>query len=356
VQAGALLFGGIAGGTANALTASLTPAITAYTNGLNIWVQSSATPNSGDATLAVNGLAATQILLNGAVLTAGQIAASTLYQFTFYNSKFYLFPASGFNGTITSTDAGATEGPDFIADRNSASPAASDVIGGFVMRGRDSAANIADYARLRGIILDPTNGSEDGQAVVSALIAGTETDILKIGPGVQIGAPAGGDQGAGTLNCAGLFVDGVAIPGVSRFYAEYTTNADLSTTIPNDDTPPTSSEGTQILSIGSVVVTGSQRVRQIFSGFGQASTSNARMTFSILRGTTCIQASANQEFGATTPGPTVMTVEEAPGAGTYTYSVRAGASSGVMRMNGTTAARLFGGVAKTNVIIDVLNP
>jgi len=119
---------------------------------------------------------------------------------------------AAFAGILTSTDAGATEGPDFIADRNSASPAASDVIGGVVLRGRDSAANATDYARLRGIIVDPTNGSEDGQAIISVVTAGAETDIVKMGPGAQIGSPTGGDKGLGTLNAAsGLYVDGAGV-------------------------------------------------------------------------------------------------------------------------------------------------
>jgi hypothetical protein len=122
----------------------------------------------------------------------------------------------GSTGTIISTDGGATEGPDFIADRNSASPAASDIIGGLILRGRDSGGNATDYARLRATILDPVNGSEDAQAIISAFIAGTETDILKIGPGVQIGSPAGGDQGAGTLNVDNaVYQDGVNIGAFS---------------------------------------------------------------------------------------------------------------------------------------------
>jgi hypothetical protein len=67
--------------------------------------------------------------------------------------------ALGSSATATSTDAGATEAPSVIADRNSASPAASDLIGAFVMRGRDSGGNSTDYAKLKGKILDATNGS-----------------------------------------------------------------------------------------------------------------------------------------------------------------------------------------------------
>jgi hypothetical protein len=122
----------------------------------------------------------------------------------------------GSAGTVTSSDGGATEGPDFIADRNSASPAASDVIGGFVMRGRDSGANVTDYARMRGVILDPANTGEDGQAIISALINAVETDILKIGPGVQVGSPTGGDKGPGTINAADvIYQDGVNVGAFS---------------------------------------------------------------------------------------------------------------------------------------------
>lgn len=88
-----MLFAGIAGGTPTALTASLSPAITGYTNGLTVSFLTGATANTGDSTLAVNGLAATQILLNGLVLDAGDLPANTVMRATFYNSKWHLFPA-----------------------------------------------------------------------------------------------------------------------------------------------------------------------------------------------------------------------------------------------------------------------
>lgn len=89
-QANAYRFGGIAGGTANALTATLTPAITAYNNGLWLEVFSGATGNTGDTTLQVNGLAAVQVLFYGVALFDGAIRPNTLYRFDFYNSKWHL--------------------------------------------------------------------------------------------------------------------------------------------------------------------------------------------------------------------------------------------------------------------------
>jgi hypothetical protein len=115
-----------------------------------------------------------------------------------------------------STDAGASDYSGVIVDRFSASPAASDVLGSYVLRGRDSGGNSTDYASIRGVILDPTNTSEDGQVILNTLVGGSATAIMTWGPGVQIGAPTGGDKGAGTLNVAsGYYVNNVAVPTIS---------------------------------------------------------------------------------------------------------------------------------------------
>lgn len=92
-QAAAYLYGGVAGGTANALTLTLSPAITAYNNGLTVRGVTGTSANTGDSTLTVNGLAATQILLNGLQLDAGDLPANTEVEFTYYNSKWWYRPA-----------------------------------------------------------------------------------------------------------------------------------------------------------------------------------------------------------------------------------------------------------------------
>ncbi|NLS00171.1 hypothetical protein HGP17_25380 [Rhizobium sp. P38BS-XIX] len=73
VQRGAWNFA-VAGGTANALTATLSPAPTAYSNGLAVNLNVTV-PNTGAATLNVNGLGAVQILhSDGNPLTANELA------------------------------------------------------------------------------------------------------------------------------------------------------------------------------------------------------------------------------------------------------------------------------------------
>jgi hypothetical protein len=119
-------------------------------------------------------------------------------------------------GTVQaiSTDAGAGSGPFFNSDRNSSSPLAGDLLGGLTMTGRDSLGGTVTYAALRGGIIDPTDGSEDGQGVFTASIAGTPTAVLTYGPGVQIGSPTGGDPGAGSLNVDGVIQkDGTQVLG-----------------------------------------------------------------------------------------------------------------------------------------------
>lgn len=77
-----------AGGTANAITVALTPAITAHVIGLPIWFKASAA-NTGVATIAINGLAAVAIRKNAtAALVAGDIAAGQIVQMV-YDGTYY---------------------------------------------------------------------------------------------------------------------------------------------------------------------------------------------------------------------------------------------------------------------------
>ena len=86
--------------------------------------------------------------------------------------------------TLTSTDAGATSGPVLTIYRDSASPAANDSLGQIVFQGRDSAGVATAYADILNTLIDPTDGSEDGQLAFRAMVAGTLTEHLKISGGI----------------------------------------------------------------------------------------------------------------------------------------------------------------------------
>jgi len=101
------------------------------------------------------------------------------------------------------TDSGAVNGPNLVLARASTTPAVNDAMGLIQFRGRDSAANLTPYGQIASFILDPVDPSEDGQVAIQALVAGTMTQILNVGPGVSIGTAV--DQGVNTLNVGTLF-------------------------------------------------------------------------------------------------------------------------------------------------------
>jgi hypothetical protein len=80
VQAAAYQWCGTAGGTANALTLTPSPPITAYAAGQVFRFKSGASANTGAATVAISGLAAIAIQRNGAALSGGEIDASQWYE------------------------------------------------------------------------------------------------------------------------------------------------------------------------------------------------------------------------------------------------------------------------------------
>lgn len=84
------------------------------------------------------------------------------------------------NQEIKSTDAGAGVGPALFLFRDSASPAASDVLGGVFFRGRSSTAVQRDYAAIYVLLTDPTNASEDGDLVFQTSVNGVNNDRFRI--------------------------------------------------------------------------------------------------------------------------------------------------------------------------------
>lgn len=98
-------------------------------------------------------------------------------------------------------DNGASAGPVLPLMRESASPAASDVIGRIEFNGRDSAGNAQTYAADETVITDPTSTSEDATRRFKQVIAGSEVTVLTLAPylnqsvagGSQVGLSASGE-------------------------------------------------------------------------------------------------------------------------------------------------------------------
>ena len=102
-------------------------------------------------------------------------------------------------------------GPQTTSMHESASPAAFDVIYSHLMQGRDDGGNLTTYAQWNARISDPTDGSEDGIIDLRTVVAGTLAIRAAIGAGLTVGAPTGGDKGAGTVNATAVYDDNVLL-------------------------------------------------------------------------------------------------------------------------------------------------
>lgn len=142
----------------------------------------------------------------------------------------------------------------------------------------------------------------------------------------------------------------------NRVYAEYTANTDIATVIPTDDTIPQIAEGTQILSVSITPRKTTNRIRLRF----QCETSlsavpSAAICALFANGAPDAIAASIVSHG--TIGfalPLVMEVEITPAAATaQTYTVRVGPGSAAnLRLNGSSATRLFGGVSRATLVAE----
>jgi hypothetical protein len=125
---------------------------------------------------------------------------------------------------FSSSDAGAGAGPDVRLNRDSASPAASDLLAKVSFLGKDSGDNETEYSAVQAAILDPTGASEDGELRLHTMVAGTAAVRATFAAGLYMDGATGGDQGAGTINATALYVNG-ASAHKWEYLGEYTAAA-----------------------------------------------------------------------------------------------------------------------------------
>lgn len=114
--------------------------------------------------------------------------------------------------TLESTDADAASGPDLSLYRNSATPAASDVLGSILFDGEDSAGNQQTYASIRSLISDTTSGSEDADLRIRLVIAGTLADeVILTGTAFSPASSDGNALGTSSLMWGDLFLASGAV-------------------------------------------------------------------------------------------------------------------------------------------------
>jgi hypothetical protein len=67
------------------------------------------------------------------------------------------------------------------------------------------------FARTYAQIIAATAGAETGALLFDTVVAGTLAARMALQSGLVIGAPTGGDKGAGTVNAAGYYLNGTAL-------------------------------------------------------------------------------------------------------------------------------------------------
>lgn len=139
-------------------------------------------------------------------------------------SQSWTSSADGPIATGTSTNTGAAAGPLVEMYRNSASPAASDIIGGDRHTGKNAAGTKVTYSEDYTVILDTTNGSEDAKRVRRTMVAGALADRTHTGAGFWMDGATGGDPGIGKVNASEVQQDGSAIRPTILQTAQATTS------------------------------------------------------------------------------------------------------------------------------------
>lgn len=141
---------------------------------------------------------------------------------------------------------------------------------------------------------------------------------------------------------------------INSVLATYTSNANLTTLIPFDDTLPQNTEGTQILSASLTPTSTTNKIRARFFGFGTTPTAGDVLTAAMFNGgANAVQATCMQFGTANYLSPLPMEFEYTPGStSAQTITVRVGAAVSTCRMNGTAGGRLFGGAAACTLVLE----
>lgn len=267
-------------------------------------------------------------------------------------------PGLNADGGVTLTDAndGAGQGPLVKLFRDSSTPVVSDVLARIDFSGNNVGLADKVYASVFTTILDPSTGLEDGRLAFKTVVAGTIADRMRLDAGLAIGAPTGGDQGAGTLNVdTGLFIDGVQagrlVQVVQTQDGEVATGT---TTIPFDDTIPQNTEGVEFMTLAITPKSANSRLK--IDVVAQLNHSGAVTVLeAVLFRDAIANALAIGRAGKSTAGPCTVGFSHdmaSPGTSATTFKVRCGVSvAGTVTFNGTGGTRDFGGALASSIII-----
>lgn len=193
-------------------------------------------------------------------------------------------------------------------------------------------------------------------AASSAALSSVQDSVTALQVAVATGVDGGGEFGAlaalDEVSRDELATSFGSVVVQSVDATPYTANSNLSTQIPSDDTTPTVSEGTEILTANITPTSSSNKIRITIDGFGHPSGTGSALIVAVFRNSTCVAVKA---LGANGIFATIATnkIDSPATTSQVTYSVRVGPyGANSLRMNGTVSGRLFGGTASCTMRLE----
>lgn len=172
------------------------------------------------------------------------------------------------------------------------------------------------------------------------------------GVGGLIAVGAGLTLSGGTLSSSAVAATGSVINSV---YAEYTSNATISTAIPLDNTIPQNTEGVQILSASITPSATANKVRVHFVGYGGNSAGVGSIISALFRGAgaNAICSSVTTTGGANHRSVVAFSFEDSPATtSATTYTIRVGPNTGSMALNGVDGVPNLGGSSRAIILLE----
>jgi hypothetical protein len=339
-------------GGADAYAIAPVPAVAAYAAGQAVTLKPG-NANTGASTININSLGAKSIKMpDGSALQANAMLATGVYLLVYDGADFILAnPSTAGNlllargsavASASTTDIGAADS-DFVEISGTATITS---LGATTVRNHlwvrfQGALTLTHNATSLILPAGANITTAAGDVAEFARISGGNWQCLGYHPasGKPVAPLSVTDMPAGTV--------------IQSLASSYTSNADLSTAIPNDDTIPQNTEGTEITT-QAITPSSASSIIEIEAVWHASGNGSALITGALFVDSTANALAAGTNVGGSVALPTTGKFIHREGAGSTasrTYKLRIGPHTGTVRLNGTTSARLMGGVMRTWLIV-----
>jgi hypothetical protein len=360
VSDGSINYGGVAGGTADALTLSPVPGITAYAKG-QTFTFAAAADNTGAVTVNVSAVGAGALTWpDGTAMAAGDLQEDGIYEiavadvtpiFHLQNVSAPPLPRTGgtMSGTLAMSGAAINEakGADIASATTTNIGAAT---GNYV--------NVTGTTTITGLGTVQA-GTERTVTFTGALTLTHNATSLILPGGANILTAAGDSAlfrslGSGNWKCI-TYTRNAYTPGGGQIVTLLSGAVDTTASaIPIDDTKPQSGEGKEIMSLAITPKSATSKLYVDVTIIGAVDTATAFYVASLFQDSGADALATAISNSAFIGGMGTMTFSYSMTSGTTsatTFKVRAGPSSGTFTFNGAGGARYFGGASASSITI-----